>query len=484
MAAVLGRVPFGERGGAVLRPGVGIDQHARRAVQPLADVEHRLVLKPVIAGVEIAIARLLGHAEALVIVELGHPRADRVAARQSWRDRRSVTSFCAVTQCAHPRILADVVLEPAIGIGDPLAELLLDHVAALRSPDRRSGRRRAGRRRRRGRAGTAGTSACGRAFLGRGDGGLAALCRRRKARKNRFYRADHFPLAKRGVRVLLLMALGGGVELVAGGRAAGDRWGLARRRPGRRLGPPHRPAARQQPRLGAMAPQLGVQRGPGALGGTAALEHDAAHEADRAAAAIGEDIGRRRCVKIRKSPAAISWRPSAVSTTSSPSMHQQHFVPVARIRFGRITLALAQRPEPQLGLAASPARCRAARAWLSGCGAAPGERSRSGGCRARPGGRIVSARLTPSAAASRSRLDRLTLASLALDRDDHPPADPRRSARAVWLRPALGRKPPDIAGDMREHVGPARSGLTVHYTAHNHCAVCRAFCARQGGVAP
>jgi len=39
-----------------------------------------------------------------------------------------------------------------------------------------------------------------------------------------FYRADHFPLAKRGVPVLLLMALGGGVDLVEGGRAAGDRW--------------------------------------------------------------------------------------------------------------------------------------------------------------------------------------------------------------------------------------------------------------------
>ena len=39
-----------------------------------------------------------------------------------------------------------------------------------------------------------------------------------------FYRADHFPLAKRGVPVLLLMALGGGVDLVDGGREAGDRW--------------------------------------------------------------------------------------------------------------------------------------------------------------------------------------------------------------------------------------------------------------------
>ena len=39
-----------------------------------------------------------------------------------------------------------------------------------------------------------------------------------------FYRADHFSVAKRGVPVLLLMGLGGGADLVEGGRAAGDRW--------------------------------------------------------------------------------------------------------------------------------------------------------------------------------------------------------------------------------------------------------------------
>ncbi|HYW14689.1 MAG TPA: M28 family metallopeptidase [Allosphingosinicella sp.] len=39
-----------------------------------------------------------------------------------------------------------------------------------------------------------------------------------------FYRADHFAFARRGVPVFLLMALGGGVDLVKGGREAGDRW--------------------------------------------------------------------------------------------------------------------------------------------------------------------------------------------------------------------------------------------------------------------
>jgi Zn-dependent M28 family amino/carboxypeptidase len=45
-----------------------------------------------------------------------------------------------------------------------------------------------------------------------------------KPERGLFYRADHFSLAKRGVPVLLLMGLGGGHDLVNGGREAGDRW--------------------------------------------------------------------------------------------------------------------------------------------------------------------------------------------------------------------------------------------------------------------
>jgi Zn-dependent M28 family amino/carboxypeptidase len=39
-----------------------------------------------------------------------------------------------------------------------------------------------------------------------------------------FYRADHFSLAKRGVPTVLMMAMGGGPDLVTGGRAAGEKW--------------------------------------------------------------------------------------------------------------------------------------------------------------------------------------------------------------------------------------------------------------------
>ena len=45
-----------------------------------------------------------------------------------------------------------------------------------------------------------------------------------KPERGLFYRADHFSLAKRGVPTLLLMGIGGGVDLVKGGRDAGDAW--------------------------------------------------------------------------------------------------------------------------------------------------------------------------------------------------------------------------------------------------------------------
>jgi Zn-dependent M28 family amino/carboxypeptidase len=73
-------------------------------------------------------------------------------------------------------------------------------------------------------------------LIGQGQSSLEAMMARHAAAQGRrvtpdaqpqrglFYRADHFPLARRGVPVLLLMALGGGADLVSGGREAGDRW--------------------------------------------------------------------------------------------------------------------------------------------------------------------------------------------------------------------------------------------------------------------
>jgi len=39
-----------------------------------------------------------------------------------------------------------------------------------------------------------------------------------------FYRADHFSVAKRGVPTILFMGMSGGADLIAGGRAAGEKW--------------------------------------------------------------------------------------------------------------------------------------------------------------------------------------------------------------------------------------------------------------------
>jgi Zn-dependent M28 family amino/carboxypeptidase len=73
-------------------------------------------------------------------------------------------------------------------------------------------------------------------LIGKGQSDLEARLAAAAARQGRtvtpdarperglFYRADHFAFARRGVPVLLLMALGGGVDLVKGGREAGDRW--------------------------------------------------------------------------------------------------------------------------------------------------------------------------------------------------------------------------------------------------------------------
>ncbi|MET0336634.1 MAG: M20/M25/M40 family metallo-hydrolase, partial [Caulobacter sp.] len=73
-------------------------------------------------------------------------------------------------------------------------------------------------------------------LIGYGQNELEADLAKAAARQNRvvtpdakperalFYRADHFSLARRGVPVLLLMGLGGGHDLIEGGRAAGDAW--------------------------------------------------------------------------------------------------------------------------------------------------------------------------------------------------------------------------------------------------------------------
>jgi Zn-dependent M28 family amino/carboxypeptidase len=73
-------------------------------------------------------------------------------------------------------------------------------------------------------------------LVGAGQNELEALLARKAAAQQRVvtpdakperglaFRADHFPFARRGVPALLLMGIGGGHDMVAGGREAGDRW--------------------------------------------------------------------------------------------------------------------------------------------------------------------------------------------------------------------------------------------------------------------
>jgi Zn-dependent M28 family amino/carboxypeptidase len=73
-------------------------------------------------------------------------------------------------------------------------------------------------------------------LVGAGQSDLDALLAKKAAKQGRTvtpdakperglaFRADHFPFAKRGVPALLLMGIGGGADLVVGGREAGDRW--------------------------------------------------------------------------------------------------------------------------------------------------------------------------------------------------------------------------------------------------------------------
>lgn len=73
-------------------------------------------------------------------------------------------------------------------------------------------------------------------LIGAGQNALEDMLAKAAAAQNRtvtpdahperalFYRADHFSLARRGVPVLLLMGLGGGQDLIVGGREAGEQW--------------------------------------------------------------------------------------------------------------------------------------------------------------------------------------------------------------------------------------------------------------------
>ena len=69
----------GQGDGAVLGPGVRIEQHARLAVERVRDVEDRLVLQAVVADVEVTAARLEGSGILLVVPQFGQAFAGCVS---------------------------------------------------------------------------------------------------------------------------------------------------------------------------------------------------------------------------------------------------------------------------------------------------------------------------------------------------------------------------------------------------------------------
>ena len=119
--AALRRLPLIERRGGIAGPEIRIKQQARRAIQPTAHEQLRLVLEARVARVEIARAGLHRNAEALEIEQLAQVRGKPVARRQ----RVEVGAADIVLPChpvGHFRIGTDVRFQPAVWIGDALAD--------------------------------------------------------------------------------------------------------------------------------------------------------------------------------------------------------------------------------------------------------------------------------------------------------------------------------------------------------------------------
>ena len=112
-----------ERHRAVLREGVGVQQQARLGVEGVEGVEHRLVLQPVVAEEEVAAALAEGDAELLVVPQPRQALADRLALR----DLLQVAEGDAVLRL-HPRagLRAVGLLQPAVGVGHARAVVVVD----------------------------------------------------------------------------------------------------------------------------------------------------------------------------------------------------------------------------------------------------------------------------------------------------------------------------------------------------------------------
>ena len=133
----------GKSGGVVRRPGVRIDQQTALAAPPVAHEILRLVHQPGIVTVEIAITRLGRDAEAFVIDQLGEFGLEPLGARKLFEIGIG-DDVLRLHPVRHLGIAAHIVFEPAIGIGDLLAENRLAGVGRARFGIIRHGLRRNG----------------------------------------------------------------------------------------------------------------------------------------------------------------------------------------------------------------------------------------------------------------------------------------------------------------------------------------------------
>ena len=122
IAAILRWLPGIERGGAIGRPGVGIEQQPRCTLQSLPDKQLRLILQAGIAHVEIAPPGTAGQAETFIIGQLADPASKPGALRQP-RQIGPGHRVLPRHPVSHGGIVAHIGFQPAIGIGHGFTEL-------------------------------------------------------------------------------------------------------------------------------------------------------------------------------------------------------------------------------------------------------------------------------------------------------------------------------------------------------------------------
>ena len=119
--------PFGQRARPVARPAIGVEQQPLRSRQAFADIERGLVFQTLVIAIEIAAARLARHGVAAMGEERLQPGLERIAPRQRVEIAAGERIFLR-HPVAHRRIAAQVVFEPAIGVGHLDAEMILHQV--------------------------------------------------------------------------------------------------------------------------------------------------------------------------------------------------------------------------------------------------------------------------------------------------------------------------------------------------------------------